>query len=110
MTIFKKFILSLAIAPLAISMAFAQGGNDPIGGIDIIIKKPKELQANIKQPATTQERRVIKQQAIGSLTQVNPTKPSINEEGLPYQGLPDHDECTQSRIRYNIICSERQDP
>ena len=61
MTILKRLILCLAITPLAISIAFAIGGNDPIGGIDIIIKKPVEQQATVKQPAITKEHRVIKQ-------------------------------------------------
>lgn len=48
MTILKRLILCLTITPLAISIAFAIGGNDPIGGIDIIIKKPIERQAIVK--------------------------------------------------------------
>lgn len=91
MTILKNVLLSLAIAPLTISMAFAAGGNDPIKGIDIIVRKPAVLQANIEQPTTVQETRQMKRQVISPLMQLNPIRPIT----APDQ-LPQHDE-TDSR-------------
>ncbi len=91
MTIFKNFILSLAITPLTISMAFAAGGNDPITGIDIIVRKSAVLQANIEKPTTVQETRQMKRQVISPLMQLNPTRPAT----IPDQ-FPQHDE-TDSR-------------
>ena len=91
MTILKNFILSFAIAPLTISMAFAIGGNDPIPGIDIIVKRPAVSQANIERPTTVQETRQMKRQVISPLMQLNPIRPAT----APDQ-FPQHDE-TDSR-------------
>ena len=61
MTILKNVLLSLAIAPLALSIAFAQGGNDPTPGIDVIIKREKPVaNVNINQSMTARENRTIK--------------------------------------------------
>ena len=82
MTILKNLILSVAIAPLAIPVAFAIGGNDPIEGIDIIVKRPAVSQANIERPTTVQERSRIMRQTIKPLAQVNPTKAPVKEKHL----------------------------
>lgn len=53
MSILKHVLLSLAIAPLAVSMSFAQSAND--------MKSQSVMQAQIIQPMALQEKRVIKQ-------------------------------------------------
>ena len=80
MTILKRLILCLTITPLAISIAFAIGGNDPIGGIDIIIKKPIERRAIVKKPVIAKELRTIKQRDTKFM------KSSVRNE------VPRHDE------------------
>lgn len=97
MTILKRVTLSLAIAPLVVSIAFATDANDPINEIDIIIKKPKVVQAYVERPAITQETRVIKQQSIRPLTQVNPTDPSVNK--VTYNGHNQKISECESRMR-----------
>ncbi len=60
MTILKNILLSLAIAPLAISTSFAQSGND--------MKSQSAMQAQIIQPMAVQENRVIKQRDTKAVT------------------------------------------
>jgi len=52
MTVLKGILLSLAIAPLAISTSFAQSGND--------MQSQTVMQAQITQPIAVQENRVVK--------------------------------------------------
>ena len=67
MTILKKLILGLAITPLAISITFAAGGNEPLKGQNTI-NKPTATQSNLQQPAIAKERRVIQQRDVKSLS------------------------------------------
>ena len=87
MTILKNLMLSLAIAPLTVSMAFAAGGYDPITGIDVIVTEAGFVTTNVKQPMLTQESSGVRRQTIKPLAQTNPTRPSANEEKELY-----HDE------------------
>lgn len=106
MTILKNLMLSLAIAPLAIPVAFAIGGNDPIDGIDIIVKEPAVSQANIERPTTVQERSRIMRQTIKPLAQVNPTRPMMEEKETYHDEKKS--ECWLLAQR-NIACAEKHE-
>ncbi len=80
MTILNNVLLSLAIAPLALSIAFAQGGDDPVEGIDIIITEAGFANTNVKQPIVAQERKMMMRKTIKPLAQVNPTRPMMEEK------------------------------
>ncbi len=82
MTILKNLILSLAIAPLAVSMALAANG-----GAGKATFKEFTMKEQVATPILSKESRVIKPQAIKPLAQTNPTRPSSNEEKELY-----HDE------------------
>lgn len=67
MTILKNVLLSLTIAPLVISVAFATGGNDPIKGFDISVKEPTVSPTNIERHIPIKENRVIKRRDAKSM-------------------------------------------
>lgn len=103
MTILKNLMLSLAIAPLIVSMAFAANGG---GGAGKATFKEFTMKEQVVTPILSKESRVIKQQTIKPLAQVNPTRPMM-EEKETY-----HDEKKSEcwlLAQNNIACAERHE-
>ncbi len=103
MTILKKILLSLAIAPLAMPMAFAINSG---GGAGKATFKEFTMKESVVTPTISKERRVIKRQTIKPLAQVNPNKPMM-EEKETY-----HDEKKSEcwlLAQNNIACAERHE-
>lgn len=106
MTILNNVLLSLAIAPLALSIAFAQGGDDPVEGIDIIITEAGFANTNVKQPIVAQERKMMMRKTIKPLAQVNPARAMLEEKETYHNEKKS--ECWLLAQR-NIACAERHD-